>query len=379
MISMVPSSARVTIADVAAEAKVSTATVSYVLNGKGRFGEETTERVREAATRLAYRPHAQARALRTGNGSTRTGNIGLLWPETPATWQNAHHAAQLNRGIVRRLESAGLHAMMSYGSEDDLLTPALMAKVDGVVLAGAPHPEALARIPAAYPVVRLYSLPDGCPIPRVGISNAQLGRLAADRLFEAGHRRIALVAHSANHEDMRARFDAAVARLRELGVPSASIRQCSGQLHAQLPQGAPRDLTPALLPLLDLPPSERPTAVFAGNDVLAAAVYRFAAAHGLRIPDDWSVLGCDDDPGIVQMLHPALTTLRVDFESVGEQAAAWLLQALDGHPPPPGTALLLPGEWVARESVQAPRPGGGGGSRTVTGMPLVPNREGQRT
>jgi LacI family transcriptional regulator len=353
---------RATISQVAAQAGVSTATVSCVLNGKGRFGEETTARVRSAAHRLGYRPNVQARALRVAGGTQRTGNVAILWPETPAAWQSAHHAAQLNRGIVRRLESAGLHAMMSYGSEDELLTPALMAKVDGVVLAGSPHPEALARIPAGYPVVRLASLPDGCPIPRVGLSNAQLGRLAADKLFEAGHRRIALVAHSAEHEDMRARFDAASARLRELGVPPQGILRCVGELPAQLLQGLPRDLTPALLPLLDLPPGERPTAIFAGNDVLAASVYRFAAAQGLRIPGDWSVLGCDDDPGIAQMLHPALTTLRVDFEAVGEQAAAWLLQALDGHPPPPGTALLLPGEWVARESVQPRCPGGRGTS-----------------
>lgn len=342
---------RATIAQVAAQAGVSTATVSCVLNGKGRFGEGTTARVRSVALRLGYRPNIQARALRVAGGTQRTGNVGILWPETPVAWQSAHHAAQLNRGIVRRLEAAGLHAVISYGTEGELLTPQLMAKVDGVVLAGSPHVEALGRIPKGFPAVRLASLPDGCPIPRVGISNAQLGRLAAEKLFEAGHRRVALVAHSATHDDMRARFDAAVARLQELGISPDDIHRCAGEVTTQQSPGSPRDLTPALLPLLSLPAGGRVTAVFAGNDVLATSVYRFAAAHGVRIPEDWSVLGCDDDPAIAQMLHPALTTLRVDFEAVGEQAASWLLQALDGNPPPPGTAVLLPGEWVGRASV----------------------------
>jgi LacI family transcriptional regulator len=173
-------------------------------------------------------------------------------------------------------------------------------------------------------------------------------RAAVRELLDHGHRRIAL-AHN------REAVPAAEERLRGYrGTLAASGIAFDPALVApddSTTEGGRR----ALARLLDLP--ERPTAVFCFNDRMAMGAYEVAAARGLRIPEDLSIVGFDDQPEIAAALLPGLTTVALPHHEMG----TWAVEALLGRPPPAsGDAAVerrMPCPLIRRQSVGPPQAG----------------------
>lgn len=336
------------IRDVAALAGVSQTTVSHVLNETPhtRTSEETAERVRAAAHELGYRPNRMARGLRTHT----SGMIGLLTEEIATT----PHAGRIILGaqeeaIRRNLTLAIINSELR--AEPDIADEQIQAFIDrhadGIIYATVYHD--VIRAPdnmKPHPAVLIGARDAEGRIPAVmpdefGGAVAVVGVLA-----ELGHTRIGFAAGADNVPATRGRLRGYEHRMSELGLDTEGLI-VSGDADA-------RGGYTAATTLLD----QHPTAIFCYNDRMAMGAYRAAAERGLRIPDDLSVVGFDDQAPIPESLFPALTTVTLPHYEMGAWAVATLAELIDGqrehgllatHP------VVLECPIVQRDSVAPPR------------------------
>jgi LacI family transcriptional regulator len=304
---------RVTLRDVARESGLSPTAVSYALRGL-HVPVETQERVRGVADRLGYQVDPIARALASG----RTGYVGVLCGSLQDIWQQ-HVAAALGR----ELREVGRHALIVDASNSPELEAELAAqlvdqRVDALIVLwvdpGGRHWPEIARR------TLLVSIGDGLPgastAAEVVFDNDAGVAAALGQLHAAGHRRVAVLTPSARSTPDRP-AEIAVGRVAaELGM---QVRLCMSPHELE---GATAAATAALLAE---PP---PTAVFCLADSMAYGVYAAALRLGLRIPDDISVLGYDDNP-VSQLLTPPLSNFRWPVDSLVAHAVERTVRAID--------------------------------------------------
>lgn len=305
--------------DVARRAGVSTATVSRVINGAAPVSAETRAKVEAARLALGYIPNGVARAL----SSRRTGAIGAVIP----TIENDGFARTVF-ALQQRLQAAGrtlLLANSDYDPEVELeaVTRLLSQGVDGLVLIGGDHHPELAGLVERKraPMVEAWTLTADAPC--VGFDNARQASVLADHLLDLGHRRIAILAGRAEHNDRAAARALGVrASLAARGLaPHAEWRTAQPYRIGEGRRGARALLTAA----------EPPTAIVCGNDQLAFGVLVEARALGVAVPGALSVVGFGDSD-YAEFLDPPLTTVHAPAEEIGERAAAYLLARLAGEP-----------------------------------------------
>ncbi|MFG2127114.1 LacI family DNA-binding transcriptional regulator [Streptomyces sp. NPDC048751] len=282
----------VTIAYIAESAGVSVPTVSKVLNGKSGVSADTRARVEELINRYGYRKPA---------GAGRSNVVELVFRELKDMW-----AVEIIRGVERVARRHRVGVMVSeFGLHDN--TPPTwedtVSRRPNCVLSVAQLSEAeRAQLTAkGIPFVvfdPIMELPGD--VPYVGATNWSGGRTATRHLAELGHRRIAMISGPEDQLCCSARLDGYRSALHAAGLPiDPEI-----VVHAGLTR---EDGCAAARTLLALP--ERPTAIFAANDLQALGVYQAAREVGLRIPDDLSVVGFDDLP-VVAWVDPPLTTVH---------------------------------------------------------------------
>lgn len=304
--------ARVRIADVAKAAGVSPATVSLVLNGaESRISDETKERVRRVAAEVGYSPNPIARSLRT----RVTGTIGLVSDRIATTpfagrmLAGAQEVARENGRLVILVDTDG-HPEI----ESDAISTLVNHNVDGMVYASMYH--RVLPAPAGLPdgTVFLDCRPENGGYPAVVPDDYAGGRVATQELVDAGHRRIAFID---NDED---RPVAAELRLRGyLDVLAENGIEPDPALHVFSPTSAAGGQQ-ASADLFALAPERRPTGIFAYNDRIAAGVVTWAHRHGIRIPEDLSVVGYDDQQLVAAELDPPLTTVSLPHAAMGRWA-----------------------------------------------------------
>ena len=205
-----------------------------------------------------------------------------------------------------------------------------------------------------------WSIPVNLPdpeLPSVGTTNWAGGLAATDHLASLGHQRIAAIAGPPDYLCSRARVDGYRSALDRAGVPFRPdyVRHGDFQHEGGFLRGRE---------LLDLP--EPPTAIFAGNDQQALGLYEAARQHGLRVPQDLSIVGFDDLP-VARWVSPPLTTVRQPLAEMGRTAAAMLGDLIDGKPLR-SRRVELSTELILREST-APAP-----LRQPPGNPKVSER-----
>jgi LacI family transcriptional regulator len=306
-----------TIRDVAAQAGVSVATVSRVLNGKEVVRAETLRQVLEAAKALSYVPNVAARALSIRRSQT----VGIVLPDV-----HGEFFSELIRGIDVAARGEGYHILVS-GSHSDAgemldVLEAMRGRVDGlVVMAPDVALAALHRaLPADLPLVLLNSTADGrdaITIDNYGGAQAMMRHLA-----DLGHARIAFIKGPAQNADARERLRGFRDAMRALGMtaPAALRRlEIAGEFTEESGHAA-------ALQILKLKP--RPTAIFAANDSMAVGALAALAEDGVAVPAAMSVTGFDDIP-IARYIAPPLTTIRVDIADLGRRAFGLLLGAID--------------------------------------------------
>jgi LacI family transcriptional regulator len=330
----------ITIVDVADEAGVSYATVSRVINNKDHVSPEKRERVLRAMAQLGYVANMQARSL--AGGESRV--VGLL-----VDYLSSSYMDEIIRGIDEALDAENYDLMLytthrRKTKESAYVTKLTRRLADGLLLI-------LPRNAAAYldtlrqrqfPHVLVDYLSDKQNVPSVSATNFRGAYDAMAFLLSLGHQRIGFITGTMEFGCARDRLDGYHAALKDRGIPADPHLICKGNF--MQPQGYQ-----CAQKLLSLP--ERPTAIFASNDMMAFGVMEAARERGLRLPEDLSIVGFDDIPQ-ASHVHPALTTIRQPLEEMGRSAAHLLLKYI-AHPNAEIERIELPTRLVIRESCQA--------------------------
>jgi LacI family transcriptional regulator len=316
-----------TLQDVAREAGVSAMTVSVVLNGARsatRVSDATRTRIMEAAARLRYRPNAAARGLQR----RRMDTLGLV-AVVDGGELNLYFLEVLN-GILEAAAKRGQNTTVFSvpqweGSEERILEFA-DGRVDGLLFIGPLlTPEFSHTLHMRLPFVALHG--DGIPPEMYNITvDDEGGAYAITRyLIERGHRHIAHLTGSLELSGAQKRVVGYRRALTEAGIPVDESLILPGGFWS----GSGRERAEALL----TPPQAAtlPTALFCANDGIASGCMEVLAAHGLRVPDDISVVGFDDALN-ARMTSPPLTTVRQPFRDMGHHAVDLLLSQLAPAP-----------------------------------------------
>lgn len=327
-----------TIREVSRLARVSPATVSRVINGTTPVARSTRERVLEAIATLDYTPNAFARGLATN----RSGGIGLTVNEVSSPYFGAFVA-----GVEAAAREHGIHLMVSSGfgeaaTERAAIDFLLDRRCDGIVVqAEGLSDEALIDLArrGPTPVVvfgrAVTEIQDACVV----MNNERGGAMATEYLLAHGHRHIGHVTGPLSYPDARDRLHGYRRALEAADVPYAERYVVESNF---LEDGGAR----AVARLLERAPEI--TAIFFGNDQMAAGGMRTLRESGRDVPSDVSVVGFDD-VFLAQYLTPMLTTVRQPLVDMGRAAVHLLLARLgrEGR----GVVHRFEPELVERQSV----------------------------
>jgi LacI family transcriptional regulator, galactose operon repressor len=323
-----------TIADVAAKAGVSTATVSRVLAGVGRARPETQARVLEAARELDYRPSEVARSLK--RRSTQTLGLIITDIENP-------YFPQLVRSVEDAARAAGYSVLLCNAADDpereafylDLLVE---RRVDGLVIAasslGARQGDWLTAPP--IPVVLVNTAAPEADVPTIMSDNQSGSRMVAEHLLGLGHRRFGYLMPPPRHVDAPDRLAGVRRALREADLAPEALQVARGEALVWGGEVAADEL-------LDRSPET--TAFVAYNDLMAIGALRALRRRGRRVPAEASVAGFDD-VAMAAYVDPPLTTIAQRTDEMGRWAVARLVGE-EGLGP---SSVLLPVDLRIRES-----------------------------
>jgi LacI family transcriptional regulator len=330
-----------TIKDVAKLAGVSFKTVSRVINRGPNLKEDMRQKVLRAIDALEYRPHHTARHLRTGRSNVlafinddiaMTPFAGqIIQGAQEASWRHGMLLLTLHTGGDRSFEKAAVQA-------------ALERQVEGIIFATMYHravevPEAAFELP----LVLVDCFASNGPYTSVVPDEIGGGYAATRCLLEKGHRRIAMINADLKYPAALGRLKGYRKALKEFGIKfdSSLVRtggwwQEDGYEHA--------------ISLLEM----QPTALFCVSDRVAMGVYDAVKERGLRVPEDLSVVGFDDQELIAPHLRPPLTTIRLPYFGMGSWAVEHLAKVKDESDRAKRHRVILNCDLVPRSSVSTP-------------------------
>ena len=323
--------------DIARATKLSTATVSRVVNGAADVAPETRQRVLDAVNRLGYLPNSAARALSTRRSRTIGAIIPTLAHSIFATFLNAveRELALHNYALIIATTGGG-----GLQNEARRARDLLDLGAEGLIVAGVARDRAFERfvVERGLPVVATSVFDPANPLPTIGYDNRALGRVALGHLVTLGHRRIAVL-HGPVADN-----DRTVMRLE--GVRDAAEGLDLRLIETTLDAGGGAAAARQALAL-----RARPTALLCLSDVLALGALFEARRAQLDVPRQLSVLGFDDLDWAA-VCDPPLSTLHLPTELMGRLAAQALVQRLDHGLPI--RALKLEAGFVGRASTAPP-------------------------
>jgi LacI family transcriptional regulator len=337
-----PVAPRPTLRDVATAAGVHPATASRALNEATRVlvRPATVERVREVAATLGYQVNPIARSLKTSRSET----VGVLVPDLTNPL-----FPPIVRGIEDALAESGYTALTANTDNDPERTASSFAvmqgrQVDGFIVATALLDDPLIHEAAqrGVPMVLVNRQTEHLDVSAVGGDDATGVARTVDHLVELGHRDIAHLSGPLTVSTGAVRQRAFRAAMQHHGLPDDHIVVADSYSEA-----AGRT---AMLELLAGTP---PTAVVAGNDLLAIGCFDALEESGLSCPEDVSVVGFNDMP-LVSRLRPPLTSVRVPQYELGVEAARLLLDRLSGRTAT-ARVVLLPVSLIVRGSTAPPK------------------------
>jgi LacI family transcriptional regulator, repressor for deo operon, udp, cdd, tsx, nupC, and nupG len=318
----------VTIHDVAARAGVAASTVSRALNNPGRVNAATRERVQRIAAELNYVPSSQARALSSG----RTRTVALLVPDITNPFY-----FDLIRGTQHQLKAAGYSQVLldteESATEEFESLERLRKTCDGAILtASRLSDEQIVAASRVHPLVTVNRNVHG--VPSVLIDTPAAISQAVDHLVSLGHRRIVYVSGPPNSFSNRWRW-------RALNEAIRSRRRADGPQVEAVRIGPFAPKTSSGAGAADALINTGATACIAYNDLLAIGMLRRFSDRGVSVPDDISIVGCDDIFGS-DFCDPPLTTMTAPIEQAGRAATTMLLGLL--NPLTPGQVNPRGGE-----------------------------------
>jgi LacI family transcriptional regulator len=326
----------VTIADVADAAGVSVATVSKALNGRYGVAVETANRVKQIVQEMGYESSLVASSMRARN----TGVIGILVPDFEP------FSAEVLKGVAVGLHStrfellaySGMRQHSSAGWERRSLSRLSGTLIDGAILVTP----TIIDVDTEVPIVAIDPHTGPADLPSVEADSQGGARQAVGHLIELGHRRIGFVAGRPDLRSSRLREAGYRQSLADARIPFDASLVRVGLYEHDISRETAMEL---------LSRSDRPTAIFAANDLSAIAVLHAAEELGIAVPAQLSVIGFDDIPE-ASRTTPPLSTVRQPMQSLGAAAAEILVSLMDGREPESrhvrfATRLVLRGTTAA--------------------------------
>jgi LacI family transcriptional regulator len=330
----------VSIKDVALKCGCSIATISLVLNGRGKISDATKKRVTKVVASMGYVPNLAGRNLR----SNRTNTIGLFfYPSCAQLFRNVFYA-EIMESLESHLGAAGYNLLLAGGDFSGQQTRSLalisQRRIDAAIMLGAfPVKQIEALGSSGVPLLLLDSDLDKLPVDSITTDGYNAGRLIVDHLCAKGHRRIIMLAYDLDDYNIDMRTDGFLAGLKHYKLPVA------GSLIRNFVQNDQGIVT--LLRRLKGP--QAPTAVVCVNDTMASFMMNRVREAGFSIPDQVSFVGYDDDIYAREAL-PKLTTIAVDKAAIGQAGAECILRRMK-TPSTPVAKSRLPVKLVERDSV----------------------------
>ena len=331
------------LADIAAQAGVSEATVSRVLNGKPGVSAATRQSVLAALDLLGYERPVRLR-------QRSAGLIGLITPELDNPIFPAF-AQVIGQALTRQGYTPVLATQTPGGSTEDELVEMLVERgVTGIIFVSGLHADSTAdmgryeRLRAqGVPYVLINGFSPLVQAPFVSPDDRGAVRLAVTHLAELGHERIGLAVGPKRYVPVLRKIEGFVASMGEvLGMPAEEAEQLIQHSLFTLEGG--QAAATALI-------EQGCTAVVCSSDMMALGAIRAVRRRGLAVPRDVSVVGFDDSP-LIAFTDPPLTTIRQPVTAMGQAAVHALLEEVGGTPAPHSEFVFLP-ELVVRGSTAA--------------------------
>lgn len=331
--------AKVTIEDVAKKAGVSIKTVSRVLNKESNVRQQTRDKVQKAMDALDYQPDPVARRL----ASKKSFLIGLLYDSS-----SAGYVMDIQGGVLKICRSEHYELLIHPCDHLGNVVPEINSLIDQLRLDGILVTPPLCDIPNLSKALHSKGVPFVSIAPgermyasgTVHTNDREVCAEMTSYLASLGHEKIGFVIGHPDHKAVANRFLGYKDGLKHSGLEfdEKLIAQGFNTFESGVECG-----------ILLLRRPDRPTAVFASNDEMAAGIMKVAKQLELRVPDDLSIVGFDDLP-LAKQLYPALTTIRQPIRAMAETATQLLLNILRGEEP--GAASLIPSTPQFRESTR---------------------------
>ncbi len=321
---------------------LSPATISLVLNnapGVRSIPQETRDRVIAAAKKFEYRPSFFARSLRR----RQSFSVGVLVPEL-----SDGYSVLVMNGIEEVLMEEGyFYLTASHRRKADLIEeyPGLLMdrSVEGFITIDTALQHSL-----PLPVVAVAGHKQLPGVTRILLDHRRAAELTLRHLHQLGHRQIAFMRGQTFSSDSDDRWKSLMTVAKELGLevqPELVVRLEQNLSSPELGYPVPLKLMAQKIPF---------TALVSYNDIAAIGAIRAFRDHGVRVPDDVSVVGFDDIQGAAYHT-PSLTTIRQPLNSMGNTAARILLERIRGGKEFPDEVPIVP-ELIIRESTMPPNP-----------------------
>lgn len=330
----------VTLAEIAQVAEVSVSTVSRALSNRNYpLKEENRLRIRKLAEEMGYKPNLVARSLQ----SNRTHLVGVIVDRMQSPF-----AAATVQGIQDGLRNAGYSISIAYSNRDqnlaiEAINSFYSRQVDGIVILNSwlhNYNDPILSL-QDRPFVFVNRLFGNSTQNCVGPGDLYGAQLATKHLVDLGHRRIGYINGMQDWIEAQNRLSGYkdVLMKHNLPVDEALIRQ--GDWGVDSGYQAAQEL---------LGLEERPTAIFAANDIMALGAIYASQDAGLKVPADVAIVGYDDRD-FAAWIRPTLTTIRMPSAEMGQAAARLLLKQFAGEEPEDATQI--PGKLIIRESCGA--------------------------
>ena len=308
----------VTIDDIAKRANVSKSTVSRVLNGSAVVNQQKQDAVHQAVIDLDYTPNMFAQGLASGKSMT----LGILTQK----FRSPFYAA-IAQGVIEGLAGSGYTPLFVEGGWDHereavAIEALISRKVDGLLIVGGVIAASeLQSYEKQMPLIVVARDISGLERRCVSVNNKQIGYMATKHLLEQRHTQIAFIHGIEGHPDARDRFAGHLEALQEAGISRSDelIYQGDFSGHAGLK---------AVNYLLDQGISF--SAIVAANDMVALGSRLALYRRGIRVPDDVSIIGCDDQAEAA-FTTPPLTTIRQPSYEMGVVASRALLSSISNE------------------------------------------------
>jgi LacI family transcriptional regulator len=322
--------ATVTIDDIARAAGVHPGTVSRALRGvPGKVSAEKRAEIERIAHELGYQPNALAASLRT----RQTNLAAVVVPDLSNPL-----FGPIVQGLEEQLRSHDILCLVVQTPKEaerrrDLIITLANRHVSGLLLLATESDDPMLEIARLrrLPTVLVNRGSGDRRFSSVVNDDAESVRLVLEHLHGLGHRSIGHVAGPSASSTGRARAEAFVRMTKKMGLKSCPVIEANGFTRSEGLVAAARMLRS----------TRRPSAIFAANDLIALGVLDAAKAAGLSVPVHLSLVGHNDMP-MADLISPALTTVRIAAEQMGQHAASIFLELMARPEQPPSTRVLLP-------------------------------------